>query len=490
MAITASAAVDRRTRAARGALWLSLGSWTAKGIQTVLLVVLARFLAPSEFGILAIAALTYNILQAINSLGITDALTYLDDRVEEAAGTALSLVLALGLVLTGVTWGLAPFLASFFHSPQATFVLRGFALTIPFDAAATVPIARLTRALDFRRRTVTDTVPSVIGGAVTIAVVVAGHPLGGLVAGQVTAGVFNLATALLIGPRCLPHWDTGLARKMLGYGGYLCAANIVNLALLNVDYIVVGHVLGPVPLGLYSLAYRICYMPYLSIAYVVNGAAFPYYCRLPTREAVARAAENVFALVNAVSVVWFAGLVLFAGDITLLGHKWAPAVGAVRLLAVYGLFLAIAFTALQPLKAAGRSGLVLAPQVMHLVVLTAVLVGTATEGIAVVALDQAAVAGAVALLTCLWCVRHASLRPAALTRATALPLVGALGMIALVAALRLLAGLRIAPSWTVLLTLGPAAVVVYVAILLLIMPDILRQGWASLRGRQGEATTT
>ena len=51
-----------RTRAARGALWLSVGSWGAKGTQTVMLLVLARALAPNEFGILAVAALTYNVL--------------------------------------------------------------------------------------------------------------------------------------------------------------------------------------------------------------------------------------------------------------------------------------------------------------------------------------------------------------------------------------------------------------------------------------------
>ena len=72
---------------------------------------------------------------------------------------------------------------------------------------------------------------------------------------------------------------TGPLRRVLS------AADLVNLGLLNVDYIIIGHVLGPVSLGLYSLAYRICFMPYLAIAVVTNGAVFPYYCRLPSREA-------------------------------------------------------------------------------------------------------------------------------------------------------------------------------------------------------------
>jgi O-antigen/teichoic acid export membrane protein len=471
--------------AARGALWLSLSSWTAKGSQTVVLLVLARALTPSEFGILAVAALMYNVLLVLTHLGIVDALTYLKDQIEigEASSTALSICIVGGLVLTGVTWVIAPLAAHFFHSPDATFVLRGFALGIAFDAAAQVPIGRLTRSMNFSRRTITDALPSVIGAAVTIGVVVSGHPLFGLVAGQVTGSVTNAVVAFLIGPRCRPGWSTVAARQLLGYGKYLSAADLVNLGLLNVDYIIVGHFLGPVALGYYSLAYRICFMPYVSISVVANGALFPYYCRLPSREAQARTAENALSLITALSIPWFAGLVLFAGDIALLGHKWAPAAGAVRFLAVYGLFLSLILSALDLLKAIGRTDLVFLVRGLHLAILTAVLIATVHRGITVVALDQAVVAGLVTAVSALWIIRHASLRPAALARSVGLPLLGALGMVAVVLLLGRLPGLATTPSWTSLLILGPLALAVFAVILRVVMPGPLRNGWAALRGR-------
>jgi O-antigen/teichoic acid export membrane protein len=446
--------------------------------------VLAKALAPAEFGILAIAALTYNILSAINELGMADALTYLQDRIDQATRTALSLVLAAGLVLMGLTWIFAPVIASFFHSPDATFVIRGFAVCLPFDASAQVPIGRLTRALSFRRRAVTDSVPSVIGGLVTIAVVVAGYPLIGLVAGQIASSVANAVIAFLLGPRCLPGWDSEMARQLVNYGGYLTAANLINLGLLNVDYIVVGHVLGPVALGLYSLAYRICYMPYLAISVVANGAVFPYYCRLPSREAIGQASENTISLINAVIIPWFAGLVLFADHIVLLGSKWAPAAGAVRFLAIYGFFLSLILSALQVLKAAGRANLVFAGRGLHLAVLTGVLIGTARAGITVVALDQALVAAGIAIVTCLWTVRYASVHLPALCRSVGLPLLGVAGMISVVALAGLIPGLNASSSWISLLILGSLAMAVFSAILLAVMPGPIREGWAALRGRE------
>jgi O-antigen/teichoic acid export membrane protein len=481
------AIAGRQTRAARGALWLSVGSWSAKATQTVVLLVLAKALAPSEFGILAIAALTYNILSALNQLGVADALTYLKDQIEEASRTAFSMVLAAGLFLMVVTWVLAPAIASFFHSPQATFVLRGFAVCLPFDASAEVPIGRLTRSLNFRRRAVTDSLPSVLGAVVTIIVVVSGHPLVGLVAGQIVGSVTNAVVAFLLGPRCWPGWNRGMARQLLSYGGFLSAADLVNLGLLNVDYVIVGHVLGPVPLGLYSLAYRICYMPYLSIAVVANGAVFPYYCRLPSKEAVGRASETTISLIIAISIPWFAGLVLFASNIALLGSKWAPATNAVRFLALYGFFLSIILSALQVLKAVGRSNLVFGGRGLHLVTLAVVLILTVRGGITVVALDQALVAAGIAIVTCLWTIRYASLRFGALCRAVGLPLLPVAGMVLVVFLLDLVPGLDVPSSWLSLLIRGSVAMAVFAGLLLVVMPGPIRQGWTALRGREPAA---
>ena len=165
------------------------------------------------------------------------------------------------------------------------------------------------------------------------------------------------------------------------------------------DYVTIGHVLGPAALGYYSLAYRICFMPYLSISAVANGALFPYYCRLPSQHAMARTAENAFSLINAISIPWLVGLVLFAGDIALLGGKWAPAAGAVRFLAVYAFFLSAILSNLQVLKARGRTDLVFLERGLHLAILTAVLIATVHLGITVVALDQAVVAAVIAVIT-------------------------------------------------------------------------------------------
>jgi O-antigen/teichoic acid export membrane protein len=461
----------------------------ARITQIVTLLVLARVLAPSEFGILAVAGLTYNVVFALTHFGVADALTYFKDRVEEATRTALTMMIVGALILTAAAWALAPLIAGFFHSTQATFVLRGFALSIPFDAIAAVPTGRLTRNLSFARRAVTDSLPSVIGAVITIGVVTSGYPLVGLVVGQIAGSATNLIVALLVAPRRRPGWDTGMARQLIGYGGYLGAADVSNLALLNVDYILVGHVLGPYALGLYSLAYRICFMPYLSISVVVNGTAFPYYCRLPTVHAKAKTAENVFSLIAVLTVAWCAGLVLFANDIVLLGVKWAPAAGAVRFLAIYAFFLSMILTALQVLKVMGRTDLVFMGRLLHLALLTGLLAFTIHAGITVVALDQAVAACAIAVVCAAWTVRYGKLRWIALVQSAGLPVLCGMSMAAVVFVARLIPAAR-ASNWGSLLTLGGLSLAVYAATALIAVPQPFRSGWAALRGRSDGAPQT
>src|SRR5262249_52562925 len=151
-------------------------------------------------------------------------------------------------------------------------------------------------------------------------------------------------------------------------------------------------------------------------------------------------------------------------------------------LAVYAFFLSAILSAFQVLKAVGRTDLVFLGTGLHLVILTAVLIGTVRAGITVVALDQAVGAAGIAAITCWWAVRQAGLRPAEVVRSVGLPLTGALGMAAVVLLLGQLPGLRSTPSWASLLVLGPLALAAYAAIIKMIMPGPLRAGWAAIRG--------
>jgi O-antigen/teichoic acid export membrane protein len=80
--------------------------------------------------------------------------------------------------------------------------------------------------------------------------------------------------------------------------------------------------------------------------------------------------------------------------VQLLGTKWQPAVAAVRWLALYAALLSVAQFAQTALNSVGRPRNTLQLQLLHLVILVAVLVVLAPYGVTAVAIGQVLAASA------------------------------------------------------------------------------------------------
>ncbi|MCW2778596.1 MAG: tuaB [Frankiales bacterium] len=442
------AGAELRTRAARGSLWIGLGALVSKGGLSVVLLVLAAVLTPRELGVLAIGTLVVTLASQVQDLGLSDALTYRRDRVDEAARTALTLTLVGGLVSTAVVVAASGAVAGFFSEPDARGVVVGLAGVLVLNAAALVPVGLLTRSLDFRRRAVPQTVPGLVGSLLTVVLALTGHGVAALVVGQLVGAVVNVVLAFVVGPAVRPGWDRAVARELLAYSLPLLAAGLAHMGQLNVDYVLVGRLLSSAALGVYSLAYRLATLPYLALVQVVNGAAYPLYCRLEDPRERAQAFRRVFGVVLLGTVPLVTGLLAFAPSVTLLGAKWLPAVPALRGLAVYCLLFAVSETASVCLKACGRTDLVLATSVLHLVLLGgALLLVLPDHGLVAVGVVQAVVAGVLALVNLLLLRRELPTSWEGLAGTLAAPLTGAAALAAVALASLQVPGLHAEDSF-------------------------------------------
>jgi O-antigen/teichoic acid export membrane protein len=468
------------SRAARGTLWLALNSWLSKGMQSFVLLIVAHELAPRDLGLLSVAGLIMNIA-AMPGFGLYSALTYRRGNVPEAARTALTIQLVVGTSMTVAAWVLAPTLAGFFHSPNAVGVLRAFAIVIACYAAADIPLGLMVRELDFRRRFVPDVTSALVGGGLSIALVLAGRGVAGVVVGQVVQAILMVALYWLVGVRVRPGWNRLLAAELVGYASKISGGALLQVVVLNIDYIIIGRVLGPGPLGLYSLAFRLCYLPYLAVTIVINGVAFPYYCRLTSRQEIGLGLIRVSGIIALATVPLFTLLGLLAGHIVLVGDRWAPAAGPLRVLALYGILLSLGDSALFALRALGRAGLGLALKALHLVVAGTLIGFTASRGITVVAVDQLLAAGFIAAISFMFVYREAGVRMDALAGALVPAACGAMAMTGAVMIGRLVPGLANPHSGLSLLLLAALAGAAYLCVAGSLARRSITETWSQLR---------
>ncbi|MCD4534495.1 oligosaccharide flippase family protein [Nocardioides sp. cx-169] len=474
-------AADQAGRTARGALWLATNGIVVKGAQTIVLLTLAALLAPSALGLVALGTLVANFSLQVTSLGTASALVYWRGDVLRAARTAVTIGAGLGAVLAAALWVAAPWLASALRAEDGgAAVIRGLTVTLPFLAVASVTNELLRRRLEFLRRIIPDTVSSVVGATVAIAMVMQGSGVMALVVGQVVQAVLTLVLAWVVHPPVLPGWDREDARGLLSYGGPYAGANLLELVQLNVDYLIVARVLGAVALGQYSLGFRLAFMPYLMIVVVITGAAFPYLCRMRGRD-LGRSATVVMTATLTLVAPLCVGLAVFADHLVLLGDKWADGVPVVGWLALYAALLSVGQLVQTSLNAAGRPAVSMCLRLTHLLLLLAIVWAVVHHGIAAVAVGQVLAASVVALVALVlarvfvpgfslrglaW-----SLRPAA---------TGVLVMTAVVLAVRRLFPVA-EPSLTHLLVVGTIGVLAFALPVWLLDRDNLRDAGRLLR---------
>jgi O-antigen/teichoic acid export membrane protein len=455
----------------------------------VVLVASARALDPSDLGLLSLVALTVNLI-VLQGIGLAGALTYRPDRVAEAARTALTLMVMVAAVASAALWLGAPGIADFLHDRHATALLRGFIVVIVGSMAAGVPMALLDRELEFGRRFLPEVVPALVGAILSIALLLAGAGVTGILVGQIAQAWLTPLLLWMVGVRVIPGWDGALALDLMRYGWKMTAAALLQIAVLNVDYVLIARLLGPAPLGLYSLAFRICYVPYITLTYVINGVAFPYYCRLPSRSEIARALGRVMGAVSVMTLPLFTLIVLFAGSVVTLGDRWQPAILSLRLLAVYGILLSLADTALEALKAVGRPDLAMTARLLQLVGLASLILLTVTHGIAMVAADQIAMSAVLLGISLWWAARVAGMSVRRLIRALVPALTGSAAMAAVVLALQRVGGSSSPPGLVAVGIDAALGLAAYGAVVVVLTPGTLREAWSPIRRVPSPAAVT
>jgi O-antigen/teichoic acid export membrane protein len=467
------ASIDRR--AARGTLWVGLSSWLNRLMMLAVIAVLARELSPREFGVLSIGALCSNILTIIGTLGLADALVYQRDRIKEAAGTTLVAATVAGVVIGLALAMAAPSIARYFRVPDATGIIRAYGLIVTLNVVKQVPFAVLTRDLAFDRRFIPEAVPAVVGGLVSIGLALSGAGVWSLVIGDGVRSVLSLLLCFIVlTDRFGFAWHTDAAVELWRYGKHVLATQGFDFALQNVDYALVGRLLGPVALGYYSLAFRIAILPFLTITYVIAGVALPYFARLATDlERVRNAFRSIFAVSMALICLLGGGLIFLAPSLQVLGVEWAPSVPVARWLGLYVCLRSGAHLIHALLAATGRPGVDASLRGAWVVLLALSIAAVARHGIIAVAAVQAVVAGVLLLGYVVAAVRFASIRGRRLAldlgrQAIVTAIAGSV-----VAGLRLFGGVWTADTtWATLFLLSSAFVVVYAAGTMLLVPGV------------------
>jgi O-antigen/teichoic acid export membrane protein len=385
-----------------GVFWSLLSFVGTKALTLLATLVLARLLAPSEFGVLASVLVFITLLEVIGDLGMKATVIY--EREEGVTGrvqTAFTLNLIFTISLTVIAVALAPTIARFFGAESEVVLFRVAALDLLLTGLGNIHDALLLRDMEFRRRIIPQVVGNLVRGVCTIVLALAGLAASALVIGFIVGTAAWTATLWIVKPfRPTLAIERSAVRGIATYGGWASALELLAALASRADVAVIGSALGARALGLYTIAQRLPELIVGNVTWSLSIVAFPALAQRRARgdRGLTDTTLNLIRYSALFGLTMGAALAVLgqALVVVLFSQKWAEAGAVMQPLAIMYAVLCIVFPLGDTFKALGRQPIMVAVNAVAIPLAVGAMVLAAPAGIVAVAWTRLAVAVALA----------------------------------------------------------------------------------------------
>jgi len=335
-------------------------------------IVLARLLAPEDFGVYVFALSVVTILLLIPNSWLSGPFLHHSEfsKGEKGASTHFTLNLSINLVWLVLTLSIS----SLFLSPNqwpifAVLLIAGF-----FKEITNTHRLILVKRVLFKRIALIELIISICEASCAIALAYLGFGVWSLVSINVTTAIVSLVAYFLIKPvwRMRFSWQRDSIRYFYQFGRNTFVAGMLGVLLDRVDDLWTGYFLGPTALGYYSRAYQFATYPRKMLAQPLNSVAAGTYAELKGNRSKLSSAFQQFNTVIVRAGFAVSGLlVTIAPEFIqlLLGEKWMPMLETFRLMLVFSMFDPMVVTVASVLVAEGKPNKVGQARFVQLVVL-------------------------------------------------------------------------------------------------------------------------
>lgn len=382
---------ELKGRAISSLLWRFLERCGAQGVTFLVTIVLARLLAPEVYGLISLVTVFTTILQVFVDSGMGNALIQKKEADDLDFSSVFFFNLVMCITLYVLLFFCAPFIATFYHKPELTSVIRVLGITLLIAGVKNVQQAYVSRKLLFKRFFFA-TLGGTIGAAV-IGIVMAylGFGIWALVAQNIVNAMID-TVILWLTVRWRPKLQFSFDRLkvLLRYGWKLLASSLLHTFYTNIRTLVIGKLYTPADLAYYEKGQSFPTLIVSNINASIDSVL------LPTMSGVQDSRESVKAItrraiMTSSYLMWpmMVGLAVVAKPLVvlLLTEKWLSAVPYLQIIC-FSLGLEPLQTAnLNAIKALGRSDIYLKLEIAKKTISITILLLSMRFGVMAIALS-------------------------------------------------------------------------------------------------------
>lgn len=350
-------------KAIAGILWNFSEQLLRRGVGLITTLLLAYFLAPEAYGLLAMMAVFIAIATSLMDSGFLQALIRLKEVTSEDLSSAFYANLALGALSYLLLFISAPWIADFYDEPQLIQLIRALGLVVLIQAFEVVQVALFHRQMNFKAQLMAGFPAALISACAAIGLAYWGAGVWALVTQMIIAA---LITVVLLW--WMSNWRPARVfsgqslRSMYGFSYKLFLSGMLDTVFKNLYVIVIAKLFAASVAGLYFFAEKIRELVLSQLVNAIQNVTYPALASVQD--------DNIRLKAGYKKVIYVTTFLLFPALIflaalaqplfeLLLPEKWWLAVPYLQLLCLSGLLYPLHSINLNILKVKGRSDLYL-----------------------------------------------------------------------------------------------------------------------------------
>lgn len=177
----------------RGMVWRFLERCSSQVVSFVVSVILARLLLPEEYGIIAMTMIFIALSEVFITSGLGSALIQKSSYDEESFSTMFWASVVFSLLLYGLLFLLAPYIAFLMHTPELVPVLRVLGLRLPISAMNSIQQAYVSQQMIFKKFFFSTLSGTISSGVVGLVMAYSGYGVWALVGQNIVMVIVNTA---------------------------------------------------------------------------------------------------------------------------------------------------------------------------------------------------------------------------------------------------------------------------------------------------------
>ena len=311
-------------------------------LQIVAAVVLARLLAPEDFGLVAIVTVLTSFAPLLIDFGLGDATAQRRKITRSQVSSLFWLSSGIGLAIAVVVAACGPLIAWIYREPRLETIALYTAIIFVLFGVSNQHLALLRRTMQFARIARIQILGTLVGIAVAIFMAVYGYGYWALVLRPITTWL-----CIAIGAWLACRWRPGFpvlddeVKSMVRFGLHVVGFSVTYTVARALDRIGLGLFYRPDEVGYYQNAITLYDNSIFSVLIQLHTVGSAALSKLQSNPAALRQKYEAALSALAFFVMPTAAILsVTAQDLTvmLLGEKWREAGSLLSIIALRGIF--------------------------------------------------------------------------------------------------------------------------------------------------------